>query len=93
MAAKMGNRKQPVEALDMCKEAGSYIFNRREKTLRGSAVNLAITITILILVVVGCFNDEVATRLDKMSTLIIGFFTASFGVWSYKKYQEGNNGL
>ncbi len=93
MAAKVGNRKRKDETLDLCKEAGSYIFNRREKTVRGSFVNLSITFTILLLVVIGCFNDVVAERLDKMSTLIIGFFTASLGIWSYKKYQEGNNGL
>lgn len=89
MASKMVAVKRKGKSVDLCKEAKSYIFNRAEKTIRGSFVNLCITLTILVLVVIGCLNDEVAARLQKMETLIIGFFTASLGIWSYKKYQEG----
>jgi hypothetical protein len=66
----------------------TFILNKKDRTIRGSFVNLCITIIIMIAVIVGCFNDDVAERLDKMSTLIIGFFTSSMGIWAYRKSQE-----
>jgi uncharacterized membrane protein YiaA len=66
----------------------TFALNKKDHTIRGSFVNLCITIIIMIAVIVGCFNDDVAERLDKMSTLIIGFFTSSMGIWAYRKSQE-----
>lgn len=64
-------------------------WNEEEKTVRGSFVNLLITITILLLIVVGAFVPAVATNLEKLAILITGFFTMSMGIWAYRKVQEG----
>ena len=67
-------------------------WNAKKKTIRGSSVNLVITLTILFLVVCGAFNAKIADNVSKMSALIGGFFLSSMGIWSVKKYKEGANG-
>lgn len=66
----------------------NMLWDMESKSIRGSFVNLLISLTILFLIAVGAFNDAVALRLEKLSTLIIGFFTMSMGIWSYKQVQE-----
>jgi hypothetical protein len=66
-------------------------WNQKKSTIRGSGINIVITFSILILIIIGAFNDLVAARLEKESTLIIGFFTSTMGIWSYKSYKEGCN--
>ena len=70
----------------------NLIWDTEAQSIRGSFVNLMISMTILSLVAVGAFNDDVALRLEKLSALIIGFFTASMGIWSYKQIQENKGG-
>jgi len=72
----------------------NFIWNYQDKTIRGWFVNLVITMTILMLVVIGAFNEDVKTNLKDLSSLIIGFFTVSFGVWKLGNVIEGsqNNG-
>lgn len=67
----------------------NLIWNAEEKTVRGSAVNLLITLTILMLIVIGAFVPTVAANLEKLAILITGFFTMSMGIWAVKKYKEG----
>lgn len=67
----------------------NFMWDSENKTIRGSFVNLVVTITILLLVCIGAFIPNVAANLEKQSTLIIGFFTVSFGVWQYGKI-KGN---
>ena len=68
----------------------NFIWNYHDKTIRGWFVNLVITMTILTLVVIGAFNEEVKTNLKDLSSLIIGFFTVSFGVWKLGNVIEGS---
>jgi hypothetical protein len=68
----------------------NFIWNYQDKTIRGWFVNLVITMTILMLVVIGAFNEEVKTNLKDLSSLIIGFFTVSFGVWKLGNVIEGS---
>jgi len=68
----------------------NFIWNYQDKTIRGWFVNLVITMTILTLVVIGAFNEEVKTNLKDLSSLIIGFFTVSFGVWKLGNVIEGS---
>ncbi len=68
----------------------NFIWNYQDKTIRGWFVNLVITMTILTLVVIGAFNDDVKTNLKDLSSLIIGFFTVSFGVWKLGNVIEGS---
>jgi len=66
----------------------NLIWDTEAQSIRGSFVNLTISMAILFCIVIGAFNDAVALRLEKLSTLIIGFFTMSMGIWSYKQVQE-----
>jgi hypothetical protein len=66
----------------------NFIFNFMEKKIRGSFVNLFITLTITILIAFGAFITSVALNLKTMESLIIGFFGISFGVWAGKKAFE-----
>jgi putative Mn2+ efflux pump MntP len=67
----------------------NIIWNTKEKSIRGSFVNLCITLFVVVLITAGCFSDVLAERLDKMSSVIVGFFVASMGIWSVKKGFEG----
>lgn len=64
------------------------IWNPEEQTIRGSFVCLVQTIFVLCLVIAGACSDAIAGRLHTMETLILGFFTVSFGVWTGKKVFE-----
>lgn len=56
-----------------------------EKTIRGSFVNLCLTITIAILIIIGAFNKEVCTNLKDNQSLITWFFGLSWSIWSAKQ--------
>lgn len=66
-------------------------WNAKKKTIRGSSVNLVITLIIIFLVVCGAFSSSVAVNLEKMETLIIGFFGSSMGIWAYRKTKENKH--
>lgn len=66
----------------------NIVWDTDAQSIRGSFVNLVITIAILGLFIAGAFNDDVAARLDKISGAMVGFFTASMGIWSLKQVQE-----
>jgi hypothetical protein len=58
-------------------------------SVRGSFVNLVITICLLGMFVYGIlFNPEVVARLKILGTELVGFFTASFGIWAAKSVLE-----
>ena len=67
----------------------NLFWNKEEQSVRGSFVNLIITLTILTLIVIGAFVPTVAANLEKLAILITGFFTMSMGLWAYRKVQEG----
>ena len=69
----------------------TLIWNKKENSIRGSFVNLVITMTILLLISIGAFNDAVAKRLVDMAALIIGFFASTMGIWAYRKAKETCN--
>jgi len=66
-----------------------FLWDKKNQTIRGSSINLLITLVILLLIVIGAFSESVANNLEKLAVLIAAFFSASFGVWSAKKYFEG----
>jgi TRAP-type C4-dicarboxylate transport system permease large subunit len=70
----------------------SLAWNKKENSIRGSFVNLMITVVILLLIVIGAFCDEVADRMANMAALIIGFFTSTMGIWAFRKSRERNHG-
>ena len=70
----------------------NILWDDQEKSIRGCFVNLAITISILFLIVYGVLFDlHIVERLKTLETLIVGFFTASFGIWTVKKIVEKKN--
>lgn len=66
----------------------NLLWDSKDQTIRGSFINMIATLAILSLVCVGAFNTSIAANLDKMSTLILGFFGISFGVWATKSVKE-----
>jgi predicted transporter len=67
----------------------SLFWDKENQSIRGSFVNLILTLTILGMIVAGTTSDEIMNRVEKLSTLILGFFATSIGVWTYKKIAEG----
>ncbi len=67
----------------------NLFWNKEEQSIRGSFVNLTITLTILTLITIGAFFPTVAQNLEKMAVLMTGFFTFSMGIWAAKKAFEG----
>ena len=65
-----------------------WIWSSEDKTVRGSFVNISITIIYVILIIVGSIFEKVASNLSQMSTYLIGFFAVSWGVYSGKKIIE-----
>lgn len=63
----------------------NFIWNYKEKCIRGWIINVLITLVILMLIIFGAFNDQVAVRLEKLTLLITGFYTTSFAVWRLSK--------
>jgi hypothetical protein len=58
-------------------------------TIRGSFVNLIITCSILGVLMYGLlFSQEIVMRIKMLDTFIVGFFTASFGIWAAKNVLE-----
>lgn len=64
------------------------IWDEENHSIRGSFVNLILTLSILGMIIAGCTSDAVMLRVEKLSTLILGFFATSIGVWTYKKIAE-----
>ncbi len=65
-----------------------FIIDEPTGGIKGSFINLCITVGVGSLIAIGAFRADVADNLKTMETLIIGFFTASFGIWAGKKVFE-----
>lgn len=57
-------------------------------TVSGAFINVFITLTYLVLIVAGIFDEKIADSLVRLKDLMEWFFTASFGIWSAKKIVE-----
>ena len=66
----------------------NFIWDEKKQTIRGSNVLYQITLTILILVVVGAFVPSVADNLKKMEVIIGAVFGFSISAYSYRKVKE-----
>lgn len=78
------NKKNSVQAGPV----SQLVWDNKRQSVRGSFVNLILTFTILGLIVAGITDDAIMERVEKLSTLILGFFATSLGIWSYKKIAE-----
>jgi len=66
----------------------AFWYDDKENTIRGSFINISLTMLIVVLIIIGSFVQWVASNLREMETLIIGFFVSSFGLWTGKKSVE-----
>ncbi len=62
------------------------VIDRRDSSIRGSFINLFITMAFMVLIMIGAFVREVRENLVAMSPLIVPFYAISFGVWRAGRY-------
>ena len=66
-----------------------YFLDSDDKSLRGSAINASITLSIFGVIIYGLlFNDTVVDRINKIGFFILQFFGISFGIWAAKKHMD-----
>jgi hypothetical protein len=66
----------------------SFVWDYDENTIRGSFVNVMLTVAYLIIAGCSLVFDVVAKNVSTASTFLIGFYLVSFGVWATKKTVE-----
>lgn len=68
----------------------NILWNAKEKTIRGSFVNLFLTFSLLILIFAAIIlaNEKVINSIKELQSLIIWFYGISFGLWSGKNVIE-----
>lgn len=68
----------------------NLLWNAKEKTIRGSFVNLFLTFSLLILIFASIIlaNEKVINSIKELQSLIIWFYGISFGLWSGKNVIE-----
>lgn len=66
----------------------NIFWNNEQKTIRGSFINLSLTLFITILIAVGVFIPAVASGLKSLESLIIWFFGLSWGIYSVKTVSD-----
>jgi len=66
----------------------NWIWDKEQQTIRGSFINITITILYLMFIGMGMAWNRVAENLKEMETFLIGFYLVSFGVWATKKTVE-----
>jgi hypothetical protein len=76
----------------------NIFWNAKDKSIRGSFVNLFLTFSLLALIFIAIIvaNKEVINGIKELQSLIIWFYGISFGLWSGKNVIEnvwGPNGV
>lgn len=71
----------------------SLLWDQKNKSVRGSFVNLILTFSILGLIIASACSDAVKDRVVEITSLILGYFATSLGIWSYKKIAESKQGV
>ena len=66
----------------------SFAWDYENNTIRGSFVNVAITVIYLIIIGVSMVFYTIAKNVSEISSFLIGFYLVSFGVWATKKTIE-----
>jgi hypothetical protein len=80
--------KKKVKKVSLWQHFKHSAWDETERTVRGSFVNISITILYALMIVAGAIFDKVAVNIEKMETFLIGFFAVSFSVWAGKKVIE-----
>jgi hypothetical protein len=63
-------------------------WDEEERTVRGSFVNISLTVLYVLIIIAGLIWGRVADNVLKMETFLIGFFAVSFSIWAGKKVIE-----
>jgi hypothetical protein len=66
----------------------NWVWNHEDQSIRGSFINIALTIFYMIIIICGMVWTRVSGNLKEMETFLIGFYLVSFGVWATKKTVE-----
>jgi uncharacterized membrane protein YqjE len=67
------------------KNIKAWAWDSADKSIRGSFINVLLTLNLLIMIWVGIVNDAASYRLERMTPLLIALFGTSFGVWRIAK--------
>jgi hypothetical protein len=66
----------------------SFTWDYEENSIRGSFVNILLTVAYLVIAGLSLVFETVAKNVAQASTFLIGFYLVSFGVWATKKTVE-----
>ena len=66
----------------------NWVWNHEDQSVRGSFINIMLTIFYVLLITSGVVWSWAAKNLREMETFLIGFYLVSFGVWATKKTVE-----
>lgn len=66
----------------------NWVWNHEDQSIRGSFINISLTIFYMLIIIAGMIWNRVAENLKQMETFLIGFYLVSFGVWATKKTVE-----
>lgn len=69
----------------LLKNIKAWIWDAADHSIRGSAINVILTLNLLIMLWIGIINDAASIRLERMTPLMIALFGTSFGVWKIAK--------
>ncbi len=64
------------------------MWNEEDNTIRGSFVNIALTIFYACIIVASMLWNRVATNVAEITSFLVGFYGISFSVWAGKKTIE-----
>lgn len=67
------------------KNIKAWAWDSEDKSIRGSFINVILTLNLLIMLWIGIINDAASVRLERMTPLMIAIFGTSFGVWKIAK--------
>jgi hypothetical protein len=74
------------------KNIKAWAWDSEDKSIRGSFINVLLTLNMLIMCWVGIINDAASVRMERLTPLMIALFGTSFGVWkiakSIKNYRD-----
>jgi hypothetical protein len=65
-----------------------FIWNEEENTIRGSFINIALTIFYACIIIASMIWTRIAQNVAEITSFLVGFYGISFSVWAGKKTIE-----
>jgi hypothetical protein len=66
----------------------NLVWNEEDNTIRGSFINIALTIIYVLIILASMIWNRVATNVAEITSFLVGFYGVSFTVWAGKKTIE-----